>query len=72
MTLQLGIGGMPNALGVLIAESDLKDLGMHTELMSDGYLDLYKAGKLRIKRKNCRKEKASFPFVLALKNCMNF
>lgn len=37
---------MPNALGILIAESDLKDLGMHTELMSDGYLNLYKAGRL--------------------------
>lgn len=45
-TLQLGIGGMPNALGALIADSDLKDLGMHTELCSDGYLELYKAGKL--------------------------
>ena len=31
ITLQLGIGGMPNALGILIAESDLKDLGMHTD-----------------------------------------
>ena len=46
MTLQLGIGGTPNALGELIAESDLRDLGMHTELMSDGYLALYKAGKI--------------------------
>lgn len=46
IVLQLGIGGTPNALGSLIAESDLKDLGMHTELMSDGYLDLYKAGKI--------------------------
>ena len=36
--IQLGIGGMPNALGELLAESDLKDLGMHTELCSDGYL----------------------------------
>ena len=44
--IQLGIGGMPNALGELLAESDLKDLGMHTELCSDGYLALYKAGKL--------------------------
>ena len=53
-TLQLGIGGIPNAIGTLIAESDVKDLGMHTELMSDGYLDLYKAGKItnRYKRLN--------------------
>ena len=50
--IQLGIGGMPNALGELLAESDLKDLGMHTELCSDGYLALFKAGKLTNARKN--------------------
>ena len=51
VTLQLGIGGTPNAIGALIAESDLKDLGMHTELMSDGYLELYKAGKITNRQK---------------------
>lgn len=45
-TVQLGIGGVPNAIGELISESDLKDLGMHTELASDGYLALHRAGKL--------------------------
>ena len=45
-TLQIGVGGMPDAVGSLLAESNLKDLGMHTELCSDAYLDLYKAGKL--------------------------
>lgn len=45
-TVQLGIGGMPNALGELIAQSELKDLGMHTELCSDGYLAMFKQGKL--------------------------
>ena len=49
--IQLGIGGMPNALGELLAESDLQDLGMHTELCSDGYLALFKAGKLTNARK---------------------
>lgn len=33
-TLQLGIGGMPNAVGEMLAQSDLKDLAMHTELCS--------------------------------------
>lgn len=50
-TVQLGIGGMPNALGRLIAESDLRDLGMHTELCSDGYLAMFRAGKLTNRRK---------------------
>lgn len=50
-TVQLGIGGTPNALGALIAGSDLRDLGMHAELCSDGYLALAKAGKLTNRRK---------------------
>ncbi|MBQ2228500.1 MAG: butyryl-CoA:acetate CoA-transferase, partial [Firmicutes bacterium] len=50
-TLQLGIGSMPNALGKMIAKSDLKDFGMHTELCSDAYVDLAEAGKLTNKKK---------------------
>ena len=49
--VQLGIGGLPNALGEIIAQSDLKDLGMHTELCSDGYYALHKAGKLTNSKK---------------------
>ena len=60
ITLQIGIGGMPNALGGLIAESDLKDLGMHTELMSDGYLKLYQAGKITNKKKKLNPGKGVF------------
>lgn len=59
-TLQLGIGSMPNALGELIAESDLKDLGMHTELCSDAFLSLHKSGKLTNKRKNIDRGKGVF------------
>ena len=60
ITLQLGIGGMPNALGTLIADSDLKDLGMHTELMSDGYLKLYESGKITDKKKAVNAGKGIF------------
>lgn len=60
ITLQLGIGGMPNSLGTLIADSDLKDIGMHTELMSDGYLKLYKAGKITNNRKEINRGKGVF------------
>ena len=51
-TLQLGIGSLPNAVGTMLAESDLKDLGMHTELCSDGYLAMAQAGKLTNRRKS--------------------
>ena len=50
-TIQIGIGSMPNLVGKRIAESDLKDLGMHTELCGDAYYEMYKAGKLTNKRK---------------------
>ena len=45
-TLQLGIGNMPNIIGKRLAESDLKDLGMHTELCGDAYYELFRAGRL--------------------------
>jgi acyl-CoA hydrolase len=41
-TLQLGIGGIPNA--ALAAMHDKRDLGVHTEMFSDGLLDLVEAG----------------------------
>ena len=59
-TLQLGIGGIPNSIGSMIAESDVKDLGMHTELMSDGYLDLCRAGRITNSRKKVHRGKGIF------------
>lgn len=41
-TLQMGIGGIPNA--VLEALSNHKDLGIHTEMFSDGIIDLVENG----------------------------
>jgi acyl-CoA hydrolase len=34
--LQIGIGGMPNAVCALLLESDVRDLGVHTEMLTDG------------------------------------
>lgn len=60
--LQLGIGGMPNAVGSLIAESDLKDLGVHTEMYVDAFVDMAKAGKINGSRKNINRFKQVFAF----------
>jgi hypothetical protein len=38
--LQLGIGSMPNAIGKMIAESELRDLGVHTEMYVDAFVDM--------------------------------
>lgn len=50
--LQLGIGGMPNAVGTLIADSDLKDLGVHTEMYVDAFVDIAMAGKINGSQKS--------------------
>ncbi len=63
-TIQIGIGGMPDAVGSLLTQSDLKDLGMHTELCSDAYLDLYLSGKLTNKRKAMYREKNVLGFAI--------
>lgn len=66
-TLQLGIGSLPNALGELIAESELKDLGMHTEFCTDAYLSLHNSGKLTNKRKNIDRGKGVFGCAMGSK-----
>ena len=43
--LQLGIGGMPNAIGAMIAERP-EDLGVHTEMYVDSFVDMAKAGRI--------------------------
>ncbi len=61
--LQLGIGGMPNTVGSMIAQSDLKDLGVHTEMYVDGFVDMALAGKLTGSRKALDKGRQVYAFA---------
>ena len=63
-TLQIGIGAMPDAIGQLLADSELKDLGMHTELCTDAYLKLHDAGKLTNRCKNINRGKGVLGFAI--------
>lgn len=45
-TIQIGIGGLPNAIGSEIAKSDLKDLGVHSEMYVDAFREMALAGKI--------------------------
>lgn len=63
-TLQLGVGGLPNTVGAMIAESDLKDLGMHTEMLVDAFYLMYREGRLTNKVKPIDKDKAVWAFAL--------
>ena len=62
--LQLGIGSLPNTVGKMIAESDLKDLGMHTEMLVDAYLNIYKSGKLNNRKKQINRNKGVWTFCV--------
>ena len=62
--IQLGIGAMPNAFGKMIANSDLKDLGGHTEMLSDAYMDMFESGRMTGNRKVLDKGKIVYTFAL--------
>jgi acyl-CoA hydrolase len=62
--LQIGIGGMPNAVCSLLKESGAKDLGIHTEMLTDGLIELYQAGIVTGARKQLDPGKSVFTFGL--------
>ncbi len=70
--LQLGIGGMPNAVGAQIVNSDLKDLGVHTEMYVDSFVDMSLAGKITGKRKNFDRGRQTFAFAAGSKKLYDF
>ncbi len=70
--LQLGIGAMPNAVGAMIAQSDLKDLGVHTEMLVDSFVDMYEAGKISGLRKQLDKGKMVYTFAMGTNKLYNF
>jgi butyryl-CoA:acetate CoA-transferase len=61
--VQLGIGGMPNVLGKMIAESDLKDVGIHTEMLVDSMLDMVESGVVTNMRKTLDRGRCSWSFA---------
>ena len=61
--LQIGIGGMPNAVCGLLANAGIRDLGVHTEMMTDGIADLYRAGLITGARKKLDPGKIVYTFA---------
>jgi acyl-CoA hydrolase len=69
-TLQTGIGGIPDA--VLACLGDKRDLGIHTEMCSDGVIDLMESGVLNGERKSLHRGKAVLSFVLGSQRLFDF
>jgi 4-hydroxybutyrate CoA-transferase len=64
-TMQLGIGALPNAVLKFLFEK--KDLGIHSELISDGVIDLVEAGVVNGSRKSLHPGKNTCGFLLGTK-----
>jgi len=69
-TLQLGIGGIPDA--VLLYLNDRRDLGVHTEMLSDNAIPLIESGVINGKRKTLYPRKVALSFVLGTKKLFDF
>jgi 4-hydroxybutyrate CoA-transferase len=68
--IQTGIGGIPDA--VLSFLMDRKDLGVHSELVSDGVIPLIEAGVITGARKNFKPRKIIAGFILGTKKIFEF
>jgi 4-hydroxybutyrate CoA-transferase len=69
-TLQLGIGGIPDA--VLSALKERRDLGIHTEMVSDGVMEAIEAGIITGAKKTFHPNKVILTFILGSKTLYDF
>jgi acetyl-CoA hydrolase len=69
-TLQMGIGEIPDA--VLLFLKEKRDLGIHTEMFSDGVVELFEAGVVTGEAKTLHKGKIVSSFVLGTKRTFDF
>ena len=69
-TLQLGIGAIPDA--VLRALGDKNDLGIHSEMFSNGVMELMKKGVITGRRKTLHRDKAIVTFIMGTKELYDF
>jgi acyl-CoA hydrolase len=69
-TIQLGIGGIPNAIGLALRGK--KDLGVHTEMINDTMMDLYLAGVITGKKKTIWPGKIVGAFAYGTKELYDF
>ena len=70
--IQLGIGGLPNAVGSIIAQSGLRDLGVQTEMLVDSYVDMFEAGCITSRKKTLDPGKIAYTFALGSQRLYDF
>ena len=70
--LQIGIGGMPNAVCALLKDAGIRDLGIHTEMFVDGMVDLIEAGVVTGARKQIDRYESVFTFAAGSRRTYDF
>ena len=70
--LQIGIGGMPNAVCATLKDAGLRDLGIHTEMFVDGMIDLIEAGIVNGARKTLNPFHAVYTFAAGSRRQYDF
>ena len=70
--LQLGIGALPNLIGQMLADSDLKDLGIQSEMFCDAFVRMYEKGKITNAKKNYDINKSTYSFCLGTQETYDF
>ena len=70
--LQLGIGGMPNAVGMLLCQSDLKDMSVHTEMYVEAFVDLSLCGKISGANKSIDHGRQTYSFAAGSQRVYDF
>jgi butyryl-CoA:acetate CoA-transferase len=70
--IQVGIGGLPASVSHMIAQSDIRDLGVHSEMFVDSFVDLIESGKINGKYKNLDRGKINYTFSIATRKTYDF
>ncbi len=70
--IQLGIGSMPNLIGTMIAGSDIADIGIHSEMFCEAFIDMVEAGRVTGNYKTFDRNKITCTFGLGSKRLYDF
>ncbi len=70
--LQFGVGAMPAAIAKMIADSDLKDLGIHSEMGPNSLVDLIENGRVNGSKKTVDRFRSTFTFAIGTKRLYDY
>jgi acyl-CoA hydrolase len=71
-TIQLGVGAIPSVVGKLLIKHNLKDLGIHSEMLNDSMMELIEAGVVTGKKKSLNPGKAVHCFAAGSERLYKF